>query len=122
MATILIVDDNLETCQMLCGLLNAAAHRVSYVSGSRDALAALEREIPDLFLIDMMMPTMDGMKLLAALREDPRTARAAVIMFSAVPSDDFRDEALRKGANDFWRKGSFDFADLKRRVQALLPP
>src|SRR5687767_4873284 len=106
MATILIVDDSLDTCQMLCGLMQAAGYSASYVAAGRDALSRLDKGVPDLFLIDMMMPSMDGMKLLVTLRADPRTAETPIIMFSAVPSDDYRDEALRKGANDFWRKGS----------------
>lgn len=121
MATILIVDDNPDTCKPLALLLNRIGHKSLCLFSGEEALAFLRRERPDLVILDVMMPGMDGIEVLRNLRADPTTANLPVVMFSAVADEAFRQHAIQKGANDYWVKASFDFSELSRRIATHLP-
>src|SRR6266481_2547494 len=81
-ATILLVDDNGDMREYVRGLLSGRFHVVSAENG-RIALEIVRHTPPDLVLIDAMMPEMDGLSLLAALRKDPATSSIPVVMLSA---------------------------------------
>ena len=110
MGSILIVDDNLDGCRPLAKLLKHQGHRGICVGSGEEALAYLRSHRPDLVLLDVMMPDVDGYEVLRAVRRDPRTAHVPVIMFSAVAGE-FIDRAFREGATDYWLKGTLG-ADL----------
>jgi CheY-like chemotaxis protein len=122
MGRILIVDDEPQACQILSRLIRHLGHETAYRTGGAEALAFVESTPVDLMILDVMMPGMDGMEVLRRVRADPRTASTRVVMFSAVADRNFIDEAIRKGANDYWVKASFDFTQLKDRIEYLVPP
>jgi CheY-like chemotaxis protein len=121
MGRILIVDDEPQACQILSRLIRHLGHETAYRTGGAEALAYVEATPIDLMILDVMMPGMDGMEVLRRLRADPRTEKTCVVMFSAVADRNFIDEAIRKGANDYWVKASFDFTELKDRIEHLVP-
>jgi CheY-like chemotaxis protein len=121
MGRILIVDDEPQACQILSRLIRHLGHETAYRTGGAEALAYVEATPIDLMILDVMMPGMDGMEVLRRLRADPRTVSTPVVMFSAVADRNFIDEAIRKGANDYWVKASFDFTELKDRIEHLVP-
>ena len=121
MGTILIVDDEPQACQILSRLIRHLGHETAWKTGGADALAYIEGTSIDLLILDVMMPGMDGMEVLRRLRADPKTAALPVVMFSAVADRNFIDEAIRKGATDYWVKASFDFNQLKDRIEHLVP-
>src|SRR5687768_12285488 len=122
MATVLIVDDHLDTCRPLARLLRHLGHNGICLGSGEEALDYLKGPLPDLMLLDIMMPGVDGMEVLRQIRCDPRTATLPVVMFSAVSDPQYRAHALAKGANDYWLKAGFDFDELKRRIDSFVDP
>ena len=121
MGRILIVDDEPQACQILSRLIRHLGHEAAWKTGGADALAYLDETAVDLLILDVMMPGMDGMEVLRRLRANPRMEKLPVVMFSAVADRNFIDEAIRKGATDYWVKASFDFNQLKDRIEHLVP-
>lgn len=97
--TILVVDDEREVRQMLAEFLESRGYRVALAGSGREALAAVEREVPDLVLMDVRMPVMDGeeaLKLLGA-----RQPGLPVVMVTANADSAVTARLLRLGAVDY---------------------
>ena len=120
MGLILIVDDQIEACRPLAVLLRHLGHKGDYRTSGEAALEYLRQQKPDLLILDVMMPGMDGMEVLRHVRSDPQYAGLPVVMFSAVADPAFRRHAMEKGANDYWVKASMDFDQLSQRVEPFL--
>ncbi|MBM0225232.1 ATP-binding protein [Micromonospora sp. ATA51] len=116
--TVLVVEDNRDLRAFLVGLL-APSYRVLAAGDGRAALDLIATELPDLVLTDVMMPGMDGFALLAALRDDRRTAGVPVILLSARAGEEEAVEGLRAGADDYLPK-PFSSLELLARVRAHL--
>src|SRR5690606_32149675 len=86
---------------------------------AREGVALVRAEAPDLVLLDLMMPYVSGLDILAELRHDPATAHTPVIVLTASTDRETRIEALRTGANDFLNK-PIDPSELVPRVSNLL--
>jgi CheY-like chemotaxis protein len=121
MGRILIVDDEPQACAMMARLVKHFGHESVCRTGGQEALDYVRATPVDLLILDVMMPGMDGLQVLRHLRDDPQTAALPVVMFSAVADRAFIDDAIRRGANDYWIKASFDFKQLKERLDQLLP-
>ena len=121
MGKILIVDDEPQACQILSRLIRHLGHEAAWKTGGAEALEYLGETAGDLLILDVMMPGMDGMEVLRRLRAQPGTQALPIVMFSAVADRNFIDEAMRKGATDYWVKASFDFNQLKDRIETLVP-
>src|SRR3712207_6491323 len=80
---ILIVDDHTDTCDALKLLLERRGHQVEAAHSGYGALALLRNRTPELIILDMMMPGMNGVDVLRALRADPRLAGVPVLLYSA---------------------------------------
>ncbi len=115
---VLVVDDNADMRDYVTGLL-AEDYCVTTAPDGLAALEAIRREPPDLVLADAMMPRLDGFGLLAALRDDPRTAALPVIMLSARAGEEAAVEGLDAGADDYLVK-PFAARELRARVRAAL--
>ncbi|MCB1942342.1 MAG: two-component system response regulator [Candidatus Accumulibacter sp.] len=101
MATVLIVDDTPENLSVLSGVLSPE-HRIRAVnSGQRALQAAAGRPRPDLILLDVMMPEMDGYEVLARLQANTTTADIPVIFVTALDSGDDEERGLALGAVDY---------------------
>jgi CheY-like chemotaxis protein len=81
-----------------------------------------DQGMPDLMLLDVMMPGMDGLEVLRHVRSDEKTAGLPIVLFSAVSDPQFREHAIAKGANDFWVKASLDYDQIQKRINAIVPP
>ena len=120
MALILIVDDQIDAGRPLALLMKHLGHRGVCMTSGEEALAFMRKDRPDLMILDVMMPGMDGMEVLRHVRNDPATQRVPVVMFSAVSDPAFQEHAKLKGANDYWVKASIQFETVKHRVEQLL--
>jgi CheY-like chemotaxis protein len=120
-ARVLVVDDETNIVELLSVSLKFQGFEVHTASNGPAALDKAREVRPDAVILDVMMPGMDGMEVLRRVRADPKTASTCVVMFSAVADRNFIDEAIRKGANDYWVKASFDFTQLKDRIEHLVP-
>lgn len=118
-ATILVVDDEDDVINLVSFNLRAAGFQVLV---ARDGVAALElarHERPDLIILDLMLPEMDGISVCEVLRQQPTSAQTPVIMLTAWATDRARLVGLQAGANDYVTK-PFSPRELVRRVQGLL--
>ncbi|GIF14230.1 SpoIIE family protein phosphatase [Actinoplanes teichomyceticus] len=116
-ADIVVADDNADMRDYLSRLLRSAGHRVTAVGDGRQALDAVRAAAPDLLVSDVMMPRLNGLELLAALRGDTRTAGIPVLMLSARAGEEASIEGLEAGADDYLFK-PFSAAELLARVRA----
>ncbi|MGY1591960.1 SpoIIE family protein phosphatase [Geodermatophilus sp. SYSU D00708] len=115
---VLVADDNADMREYVRRLL-APRYDVRVVADGRLALEAALADPPDLVVSDVMMPGMDGVQLLAALRADPRTARVPVVLLSARAGEEAAVEGLAAGADDYLVK-PFSAQELIARVGAHL--
>ncbi len=114
---VLIADDNIDMREYLARLLRAAGYVVDSVSDGVRALESVRTHPPDLVVSDVMMPRLDGMALVKALRSDARTAAVPVLLLSARAGQEASIEGLRAGADDYLVK-PFVAAELLARVRA----
>ena len=120
MAHILIVDDNADLNRVLARLLKRLGHSVDAQESGEGALGYLQSTLPDLVILDLMMPRIDGNEVLRRIREDPRTAKVPVVVYTAIADNAVRDHILSKGAQDYWVKASLDLAEMTQRLDAVL--
>jgi diguanylate cyclase (GGDEF)-like protein/PAS domain S-box-containing protein len=118
-ATILIVDDELTNRKLLEALLRPEGYLTLCAADGVQALALIARQAPDLILLDIMMPGMDGYQMATILKADPATSSIPIIMVTARIDRDSRLAGLNAGAEDFLTK-PVDRAELWLRVRNLL--
>ena len=116
---ILVVDDHENNRFLLQDILTLAGHEVALAESGAAALAWLERQPADLVLLDLLMPAMNGLEVLLALRRRPALAELPVLVLSGVDHSEMTGQCLAAGAQDFIRK-PFDTAILRARVAAAL--
>lgn len=117
---ILVVDDEPLNVLLLEDILAGSGYtRVRSVSDSRLWLETLESFAPDLILLDLMMPHVDGFAILEALRAMPRETFLPVIVLTADANDETKRRALRCGATDFLLK-PFDEVEVLLRIGNML--
>jgi DNA-binding response OmpR family regulator len=120
MRRVLVVDDD-PVIQFLVGeLLRAAAYDVRVVDDGDEGWAAIQEDPPELVVLDVMMPGLDGDEVLSRIRANPATADLPVLLMSALNSEEDVARGFAAGANDYVRK-PFENDDLLARVAALLP-
>ncbi len=118
-AEVLVVDDDVFNVQLLTELCQSAGHTVRSAPDGLKALEAIGERQPDLVLLDLMMPGLDGYEVLARLRADPQTEDLPVIIVTARADADARVRGVELGADDFVTK-PFRFKDLRDRIAAAL--
>ena len=119
---VLIVDDDPGCGRVLALLVRHLGHEAAYVTSGYKALEFVASHCPDLIILDVMMPGMDGLEVLRRIRQDPRTSGLPVVMFSALADPQFRQSARNQGASDYWVKASLNFEDLEERLNPYLAP
>jgi len=117
-STVLIVDDNPRGRKTLQTLLLDQGYNLVFANDGPEALVKAAELRPDVILLDVMMPNMDGFEVCQRLRADPSLAEVPVIMVTALDDRDSRLQGLEAGADDFVSK-PFDRAELRTRVQTV---
>lgn len=119
--TILVVDDE-EDILLLCRVnLEFEGYRVIEASGGAEALRAIRRHRPDLVLLDVMMPAVDGWQVLDALKTDPETAGIPVVMLTARVQGPDQLRGWSAGAAEYIMK-PFSPVALSEAIRAVLHP
>lgn len=116
---ILVVEDEPDISALLAYHLTRASHRVRAVAGGLEALAAIGSERPALVILDLMIPELPGLEVLARLRADPELRDLPVLILTARHQEHERVEGLRAGADDYVAK-PFSPEELLLRVEAIL--
>jgi sigma-B regulation protein RsbU (phosphoserine phosphatase) len=118
-AKVLVVDDTPMNVKMLADILTFKGYQVVTAAGGREGLAKVESEMPDLVLLDVMMPDLDGYAVCRAIRAKPETAILPVVMVTALDPAQERVKGLDAGADDFLSK-PINQPELLARVRSLL--
>lgn len=118
-ALILIVDDELTVRKLLQVLLQNQGYQTLTASSGKEALALIAQQPPDLILLDIMMPDMDGYEVASQLKADTHTSSIPIIMLSALGEQSARLLGLEAGAEDFLSK-PLESAELWLKVRNLL--
>ena len=117
--TILVVDDLEASVRLLERLLVRDGHRVLIARDGAEAIAQVERQPPDVILMDVVMPTLDGFETCRRLKENPSTRLVPIVLLTAMQESGGRVRGLEAGADDFLRK-PVDPAELSARVRSLV--
>ncbi len=118
---ILIVDDEPNIVISLEYLMKREGWDTAVAGDGEAALAALEKAPPDVVILDVMLPRMNGFEVCRRIRADPRWAALRVLMLTAMGRDTEREMGLGLGADAYVTK-PFSTKDLIARIRALLPP
>ena len=119
MASILVVDDNVDVADTIQRSLVNRGHQVTAVYNGVDALEAIRQKQPDLIILDVIMPHMDGMEVCRRLRQDAKLAHLPIIFLTAMDRLVDKIEGFEAGADDYLTK-PFDIQELELRVRAVL--
>lgn len=118
MKKILVVDDEDDILHFLEMVLREKGYQVTTASGGHEALTRAQIDKPDLVLLDIMMPQMDGWEVLKLLRVDDDTRRIPVAMLSARTEAKDRVQGLQEGAIDYICK-PFSLTELLGKIEAI---
>lgn len=118
-ATILTVDDERDVLELIRFHLVKAGHRVLMAASGREALDMIRSQRPDLVLMDLMLPDIDGFGVCEILRRHPSTAAIPIVIVSAWGTPDSKNLGLELGALDYLTK-PFSPKVLVEKVDRLL--
>ena len=116
---ILIIDDDLDTLRLVGLMLQRQGYQISAASNGSQGLAKALEERPDLILLDVMMPDMDGYEVTRRLRKNPATLTIPILMFTAKTQLDDKVTGFEVGADDYLTKPTHP-TELQAHVKALL--
>jgi len=117
--SVLIVDDEPHIVNLVKLSLDKSKFSVSGAYSAREALRLVETQMPDVILVDIMMPGVNGYELCQALRENSRTKHVPIIILSAKGQMNDKLHAIDVGADDYITK-PFDPMELERRIKLNL--
>jgi DNA-binding response OmpR family regulator len=117
--TILVVEDEVTLREALVYNLNKEGYTVLQAGTGLDALALARAEAPDVVILDLMLPELDGLSVCRSLRRDPATAASGILMLTARSGELDKIVGLESGADDYLTK-PFSLGELLARVRALL--
>lgn len=116
---ILIIDDDLDTLRLVGLMLQRQGYQISAATNGQQGLDKAFEEDPDLILLDVMMPDMDGYEVTRRLRQNPSTMETPILMFTAKTQLDDKVIGFEVGANDYLTKPTHP-SELQARVKTLL--
>ncbi len=119
MPKIMIVDDDVEATALLESFLTLDGYEATSINDSTSALKLANTFMPDLILLDLMMPVLDGFKLCRMLRESPKFMQTPVIILTALNDEDSKAVAYGAGASDYLTK-PYRPNDLRTMIKILI--
>lgn len=119
-ATILFADDDGDTCEMMKVLLRFDGYEVVTASDGREAIDIACRKFPDLILLDLELPKLDGISVAKNLKSDRRFQSVPIVMISGHNPAKFRQPALDAGCMEFLLK-PVDFSHIQELLEGIQP-
>lgn len=116
---ILIIDDDIDTLKLVGLMLERQGYRIAVASNGTIGLSKAASEVPDLILLDVMMPDMDGYQVTERLRSDPQLSHIPIVMFTAKTMVDDKVKGFESGVDDYLTKPTHP-AELTAHVKAVL--
>lgn len=116
---ILIIEDSALTSRLLRAALEDISDNIELAHDGQDGLTAIRADLPDLIILDLWLPTLDGWSVLQRTREDPRSAMVPVMVITGFGGESNRRRAEAAGANAFLSK-PFSRAELLAETNRLL--
>jgi two-component system cell cycle response regulator DivK len=121
MATILLVEDHQEIWDFLSRRLKRRGYEVAIAQDGQEGLDKARSDNPDLMLLDMNLPVMDGWTVAQTLKADAATKEIRIIALTAHAMSGDREKALAAGCDDYHAK-PIDFSQLLNQIEAVLAP
>ena len=116
---VLIADDNQQNCELLEAYLSDENYEIVFAYDGRQTIDSVAARIPDLILLDIMMPKLSGYEVCRELKTDPATRNVPVLMVTALNESGDIEKAVAAGCDDFLSK-PVNSLELKTRVRSLL--
>jgi len=122
MPLLFVVDDHADLGRMMARMLSSFGYQVQTFTHGTQVLEYLHggSPLPDLFILDYMMPEMDGCELLSLIRANPRAANIPAVFYTAVDDEQIFMRMRRCGADDYWIKSRVDIATIDSKVRHIL--
>jgi len=117
-SNLLIIDDDHDSRDILARVFDRAGHASRCVPGHREAMKALVAATPDLIILDILMPGLDGITLLEVIRSNARWAFVPVVILTAYPEDERLGPIAALGVNRVFAKAKYELGDLVAYVNA----
>lgn len=119
MAKILIVDDEITTLKLIKMVLQREGYEITTAANGAEGLRKAEESNPDLILLDIVLPGLDGFQVCQYLRKNPATANVPIIMFSGLDRPADQRHAYEAGGTDYLTK-PVKMTDLLEKIRAAL--
>ncbi len=119
MKKILVVDDKREVVELVTATLEGEGYQIICAFDGREALEKIGREKPDLVLLDIVMPKMNGFEVLSEAKNDPQTKDIPIIMITAKGQKLDEDKGRRLGAEDYIIK-PFSPSHLLKKIEEIV--
>lgn len=117
---ICIVEDEPALLEMYKLKFSSEGYQVVTASNGEEGLKTIKKEKPDLVLLDLVMPRMDGYQVLAELRKDPDTVKTVVYIFSNLGQSSEVERGIAEGANGYFVKSNLTPSQLAEEVKKIL--
>ena len=121
MATILVIEDNQAVSTMYNRQLSFEGYSVVVATDGLEGLDKAKKEMPSLILLDIVLPKLSGLDVLARLKKIPETKKIPVIAISAFSSEENKKQALDSGAVEFIEKEKVDLSMVAKIIKKYLP-
>ena len=116
---ILMVDDDLDLCVIFQTVLEHLGYDYVFAVNGAEAVKIATTQKPDLILMDIIMPVMNGYQATRLIRQNPKTNSIPVIAITALTSSEEKEECLKSGCDDYIAK-PFKIKDIASRIEKLL--
>jgi len=117
--TILIVDDEPDMLNFIAKIISNEGYKIILAKDGKNAIDLARQNIPDIIILDLMLPEIDGLGVCKILKEDPKLQFSKIILLTAKADEESKIQALKNGADDFITK-PFSNSDILTRIENLL--
>jgi DNA-binding response OmpR family regulator len=117
---ILIVEDNKTTAKLYRKYLESQGYEIENAYDGQEGLVKVKEFKPDLILLDIVMPKMDGISMLKELKKDPKTNKLPIIMLTVLKTSETISEAIASGITHYLVKTDYSLEELGQKVKELL--